>query len=479
MTQTVFSERKTAVRDWAEGIASRRDAWIARNAFYYADDRRFMRFLVPEGLSVLEIGCGTGELLARLKPKRGVGIDFSPAMIERARAAYPDLTFHVGDAEDVESLKQLGGPFDVIVLSDTVGLLDDCQKLLSQLHALCTRETRLVIAYYSHLWEPALWLAQRLGRKMPQPRQNWLSPRDIDNLLNLADFEPIKREWRQFLPRRAFGLGRPINRYVAPLPGLRRLSLRHYVVARPLRDVALGRPSVSVIIPCRNERGNIEPAVLRTPDLGSFTEIVFVEGHSRDGTRAEIERVIAAYPERRIRLLVQDGIGKGDAMRKGMAAAKGDVLMILDADLTVAPEALTHFYEALVAGKGNLVMGTRLVYPMERQAMRVFNYLGNRGFSLVFSWLLNQRFTDTLCGTKVLTRAHYDGLVAGRSYFGDFDPFGDFDLIFGASKLNLKIVEVPIRYAARRYGATQIDRFRHGWQLLKMVAFAYRKLKGF
>jgi glycosyltransferase involved in cell wall biosynthesis len=240
----------------------------------------------------------------------------------------------------------------------------------------------------------------------------------------------------------------------------------------------VNEPSVTVVIPCRNERGNIESAVRRTPRMGRETDIVFVDGSSTDGTPAEIERVIAAHPEWRITLLHQgSGTGKGDAVRKGFAAATGDVLMILDADLTVPPEDLPKFYRALASGKGEFINGTRLVYPMERQAMRTLNLLGNKFFSLAFTWLLEQRFRDTLCGTKVLFRRDYEKIAANRAYFGDFDPFGDFDLIFGASKLNLRIVEVPVRYRERTYGVTNIRRFSHGWLLLRMCVLAFYKLK--
>jgi len=237
--------------------------------------------------------------------------------------------------------------------------------------------------------------------------------------------------------------------------------------------------SCTVVIPARNERGNIKAAIERMPRFCDDLEILFVEGHSKDGTRDEIRRVIAAYPDRDIKLAVQDGVGKGDAVHKGFAEAKGELLMILDADLTVPPEALPKFYQVLISGKGEFINGTRLVYPMEQGAMRRLNLFGNLFFSTVFSWLLNQRFTDTLCGTKVLTKAHYQRIAANRSYFGDFDPFGDFDLLFGAAKLNLKLIEVPIRYGERSYGTTQIARFRHGLMLLRMVLFAFRKLKAF
>jgi len=312
---------------------------------------------------------------------------------------------------------------------------------------------------------------------MPLVEMNWLSTEDTIGFLQLADFEPVKREWRQLVPRSIFGLGSLINRFIGTLPLIRRLSLRNYLVARPMRGVGLDEPSTTVLIPCRNEKGNIENAVKRLPDFCEDLEIMYVEGNSKDGTLDEINRVIEAYPDKDIKVLVQDGKGKGDAVRKGFDHARGDILMILDADLTVPPEDLPKFYKAIVSGKGEYINGTRLVYPMDGQAMRFLNFWANRTFSVLFTWLLNQRFTDTLCGTKVLTKKNYEKIVANRSYFGEFDPFGDFDLIFGATKLNLKVVEVPIRYAAREYGETQISRFRHGWLLLKMVLFAYKKLK--
>jgi SAM-dependent methyltransferase len=474
-----LSPRKRAILARAERQARERADWIARNAYYYEEDRRYLGFLVPPGLAVLELGCGIGDSLAALRPSKGVGVDFSPATIEVAKARHPFFEFHEGDVEDTATLDRLSGPFDVILLSDTIGELEDCQTTLRQLHKLCSPDTRIIISYYSAMWEPILELAEWAGHKMPQEPQNWLSTEDISALVELADFEVVKREWRQLIPKRLFGLGRFVNRYVAPLPLIRRLALRNYVVARP-RPKGDPRPlSATVLIPCKNERGNIEPAIQRLPRFCDELEILFVEGGSSDGTRAEIERVIDAYPEYRIRVLTQEGKGKGDAVRKGFEEAGGDVLIILDADLTVAPEWIPRFYEAIRSGRGEFVNGSRLVYPMEDQAMRFLNLVANRAFSWLFSWLLNQRFTDTLCGTKGLSKHHYRQIAANRDYFGDFDPFGDFDLIFGAAKLNLKVVEVPVRYASRRYGETQISRFRHGWLLLRMVIFAFRKLKAF
>lgn len=473
-TTQISTER---LRETYDALAPSRVEWLQKNAFYYEDDHRYMRFLVPEGGRVLELGCGTGHLLASLQPSVGVGVDVSPAMVQEARRHYPELTFHVGDMEDPDFLKQLDGPFDAIILSDAIGHMRDCQRAFEQLHPLCTPDTRIIVAYFSQLWRPVLKLAEASGAKMPVPRQNWLSLEDIEALFELADFEPIKHEWRLLLPKRLGGLGPVVNRYLGTLPGFRRLSLRHYVVARPARSLNRGELSATVVIPCRNEAGNIEPAVQRIPEFSSDLEILFVEGHSRDDTVERIQQVIADYPHRKIRFTQQEGRGKGDAVRKGFRDATGDVLMILDADLTVPPEELPKFYDVIATGKGDYVQGTRLVYPMSDNAMRPLNLAGNHTFARIFSWLLNQRITDTLCGTKVLLKRHYERLAANRDYFGDFDPFGDFDLIFGAARLNLKIIELPVRYADRTYGTTQISRFRDGWLLLRMVAFAFRKLK--
>lgn len=472
-----LSPRKQAIRERNDRLAPERAHWRAKNSYFHADNIRYMRFLVAPGLEVLELGCGTGDLLAALEPTRGVGLDLSSGMVQAARQKYPDLIFHEGDLEDSEVLAEISGTFDVIILSETVGDLEDVEAAFTGLHHLCRPDTRLIVSYHSSLWKPLLHLAVAIGQKMPVEPDNWLSIADIENLLTLADFEIIKHERRQLVPKWLFGIGPLINRFVATLPIIRHACLYNYIVVRPLRGFVHNELSTSIIIPARNERGNIEPAITRTPKFCKDMEFIFIEGHSSDGTLEEIRRVKNVYPEHDIKIEVQDGIGKGDAMRKGFDIARGDVLMILDADLTMPPEQLPKYYEALVSNKGEFINGTRLVYPMQRDAMQLLNYAANHTFSLLFSWLLNQRFTDTLCGTKVLRRSDYLRIAANRAYFGNFDPFGDFDLIFGAARLNLKTVEVPIRYASRAYGETQISRFRHGWLLLRMVLFAYRKMK--
>lgn len=451
------------------------ESWSRKNRYYHESLERILRFHIPPGASVLEIGCGTGDLLAALAPAKGVGVDLSSATVAIARSKHPSLSFVTGDAENLP----VRGTFDYVLLSDSVGYLADVQRAFEEIRRLCHPRTRLILTYYNYLWEPVLRAGEKLGAKRPVPEQNWLTLEDFQNLLSLAGFQTIQRDFKVLLPVRVPLLSPFVNRVLANLPLLRKLALVLFLVARPAPTAVPEESlSCSVIIPARNEKGNIAAAVARTPRMGRHTELVFVEGHSSDRTAEEIERVIAANPDRDIQFVRQGtGVGKGDAVRRGFAAAKGDVLMILDADLTMPPEELPKFLRALASGRGEFINGSRLVYPMEKQAMRFLNTLGNKFFSLAFTWLLDQRFKDTLCGTKVLYRRDYERIAAGRSYFGDFDPFGDFDLIFGAAKLDLKIVEVPIRYRERTYGMTQISRFRHGWLLLRMCLFALRRIK--
>lgn len=427
--------------------------------------------LIPEDASVLEIGCGSGELLRLLKARRRVGIDLSEKQVALARQAAPDCEFQVQSAEAVE----LPERFDVIVISDTLNFAADVQQVLENLHTVSHPGTRLILNYPSALWKPVFALARWVGLKSEEPESNWLATTDVVGLLTLSDWAPLTIQPRILVPFRALGLGSLVNRWLGPL--LTWFNLTVFCVARPVRQLQTAPLTVSVVIPARNEAGNIEAAVLRTPDMGAGTELIFVEGHSKDNTWDEIERVAKAYPHRRIKTLRQPGRGKGDAVRAGFAAAEGDLFIILDADLTVPPEEMPKFYDAVVSGRTEFANGSRLVYPMEKAAMRFLNMCANKAFGILFTWILGQPLKDTLCGTKVLRRADYERIVSNRAFFGDFDPFGDFDLLFGAAHLNLKIVDVPVRYRDRTYGSTNIQRWRHGWLLLRMVMFAARKLK--
>lgn len=467
---------KRIMKTYFDEISPWHDKWRKKNIYYHRELEGLLNFLVPKDASVLDIGCATGDLLAVINPLRGKGIDISFKTIATAKQKYPNFEFQVMDAESIN----LGEKYDYIILSNLVGFLSDIQQSFHEVYKVAHPESRIIITHYNHLWEPILRLAEALRLKMPNPPQNWLAPADIENLLYLENFEIIKRKESLLMPKYIPLISWFCNRYLAKLPLLKNLCLIDCIVAKPRVNRYTtddNSPSVSIIVPARNERGNIESIVKRVPNIGSHTEIIFVEGHSRDNTLEEIGRIKKKYTSRDIKILTQDNNGKGDAVRKGFDHAHGDILMILDADLSVRPEDLSKFYEAITRGVGEFINGSRMIYPLEKQSMRLLNIVGNKFFSSMFSWLLEQRIKDTLCGTKVLWKTDYEKIKKGRNFFGEFDPFGDFDLLFGAAKLNLKIIDLPIRYQPRMYGKTNISRFSHGLLLMKMCLFAIRKIK--
>jgi hypothetical protein len=368
---------------------------------------------------------------------------------------------------------------DFVLLNGNLHFERDIQAYLGALRERFDARTRLIVVYYSALWRPLLTFATRLGLRKKTPEVNWLAPSDVINFMRLADFEVVRLEPKVLLPIYVPLLSNFVNRYLAPLPVLRALCLVNVLVARPSPQRVAGvQPSVSVVVPARNEAGNIEDIVRRFPRMGPDDELIFIEGGSRDDTWQRIQQAHATHTGApRILIGQQDGKGKGDAVRKGFGMATKEILMILDADLTVPPEDLPKFYRAIVDGKGEFINGSRLVYPMEKRAMRFLNMIANKFFAVAFSFVLGQRFKDTLCGTKVITRENYLRLARNRSYFGEFDPFGDFDLIFGAARMGLRIVEVPIVYRERTYGETNISRWSHGALLIAMLGFAARRLK--
>lgn len=466
--------QQARVRHW-DSVAQRMDNWHGLSDYYHQRLAEIYRFVVSPGQSVLELGCAQGDLLAAVRPSFGVGVDFSSAMLQRASRRYPHLHFMLADVHIFGLCKT----FDVIILSDLINDVWDVQTIFEGLAPLCAPHTRIIINTYSRLWELLLFVAELAGLAKPTLYKNWLTVEDTSNLLELTNFELI-RTWQEILwPLDTPLLSSLANQYLVKLFPFNYLALTNFVVARPYCRSLIPKtePLVSVIVPARNETGTITQIFERVPDMGCGTELVFVEGHSKDDTFAVIKQTMAKYPERRCKLLRQHGVGKGDAVRLGFDQASGEMLMILDADLTVPPEDLPRFYNALYSNKGEFINGVRLVYPMEDQAMQFLNLLGNKFFSLAFSWLLGQPIKDTLCGTKVLWKTSYRLIAANRSHFGDFDPFGDFDLLFGAARLNHKIVDLPIRYRERTYGTTNIQRWKHGWLLIKMVVFASRRIK--
>jgi SAM-dependent methyltransferase len=463
------------LRQHFDSIAPLREKFKTRARYYYWNLEKLFRFIIPKGKRVMEVGCGTGELLAATEPSEGVGVDISPEMLSIASKKFPSLKFVEADAHEL----QVDGKFDYVIMSDLVGNLDDVQLCFQQLHKVTHPRSRVIVTHYNKLWYPVVALAEWLGIKSSAGIQNWLSISDLDGIMDLAGFETVTSGRRFLCPYNIPLVGWFCNRILANLPLFNRLCLVQYVVARPIpaRTQQAANYTVSVIVPTLNEAGNMEGAVTRTPAMGSHLEMIFIDGHSTDGTVEKIHELMKRFPERDIKFAFQDGKGKADAVFKGFDMATGDILMILDSDLTVPPEDLPKFCDALASGAGEFINGCRLIYPMEDEAMRTLNYFANHTFGLIFTWLLGQRIKDTLCGTKVLLRQDYLQIKAGRTFFGDFDPFGDFDLLFGAAKLNLKIVDLPVRYRNRTYGDIKIARFRHGLLLLKMCMFAARKIK--
>jgi hypothetical protein len=455
------------------------ERWRKQNLSYHQDLEQLCQFFVQPNSEVLEVGSGLGYLLDSVNPKSGLGIDLNNSVVEVAKQKFPHLEFWVKEAESFECDRS----FDYILLANTISYFENIQKALINLKETCKPSTKILLIFHNPGWEFILKLAILINQRMPVENLNWLSYEDIENLLTLAGFEVISHGKRMLFPRHFPLLFWLFNKILAPLPLINNLCLTEYIIARIQPNPSEGQENInnltcSVIIPARNEAGNIESCITRMPQLGKHTEIIFVEGHSSDNTWEEIQRVQAKYGDRwDIKICQQTGKGKGDAVRQGFAMATGDVLIILDSDLTVRPEELVHFFQAVASYRCEFANGCRLIYPVSSQAMPWLNRMANRFFAWVLSYLLDTKIKDSLCGTKAISRKNYLRIATNRSYFGEFDPFGDFDLLFGAAKLGLKIKDIPVRYVPRTYGKSNIQHFKEGIVLLKMCLYAAKKIK--
>lgn len=485
--------RKQQVAWHFSAIAEQRMQWFRRNWSYHEQIYETCRLYLNPDARVLELGCGAGQLIGALKPQYALGIDIAENMIAQASRHYPQYDWLCADVESLPDHEALKTPFDLIIIEDLLGYLDDIQQFLSDIRPLMHPNTRLVISTWNWLWEPILLAGETLRLKSPDIdfRQNWISASALDHFLKLTSYETLKIEPGLLLPYHLPGIS-PLVNSLSHAPLMQRLTLLSMLVARPIEQPAEQHTSVSVIIPTRNERDNIARIVESVPQMGTHTELLFVDGSSTDGTVEAIHEQIALNPGRDIKFMPQvpphdpDSdtppnlmlkLGKGDAVRKGFAAASGEILMIYDSDVSVAPEDLLKFYHVLATGQADFANGTRFVYKQESGAMRGLNRLGNITFSYMFSWLLGQHVTDTLCGTKVLFKKDYKAIAANRSYFGDFDPFGDFDLLFGAAWLGHRILDVPVHYLARTYGESKVRVGKHGILLLRMSWIAFWQFK--
>lgn len=447
------------------------DYWFQRHYYYHQQVVSFYQSIVPSTSSVLHIQCKNGYILEGLNVAKAIGVESDKVSLSIARKRYPQYQFYTA-INEVPLQK-----FDYIVLSFATMETEDIHHLLMAIQKFCHQDTRIIIESYRLLWAPILWITQKLGLRRPTRLKNWVSTRDLQGFISLAGLQTITTGNYMLMPIRIPIISWFLNTFIAHLPIVNRLCLHQWVLVRPQHRVPKEAPLVSVIIPCRNEKGNVEAAITRTPLLGKHTEFIFVEGHSGDGTFEEIERIKNVYAQMDISCYKQEGKGKGDAVRKGFSHARGDILIILDGDLTVPPEEMQKFYDTLINGYAEFVNGSRLVYGMESQAMGFLAWLANHGFGWIISWIIGQPITDTLCGTKVMWKKDYELIAANRNAMGLWDPFGDFDLLFGAAKINLKIVDVPIHYKRRTYGTTNIFRSKEVWFLIWMCMRAWRLLR--
>lgn len=443
------------------------------NYYYHKNLQNFTAQLIPASASLLEIGSNGGEFLASIANKNKTGIVQSDDYLNIAKKRFPKIDFL-----NIKNINKLNGKkFDYVLINHIFSEITDIQEFIKILKKYTKEDSRIIVLYFNYLWKPLLTIGENLGLKRPQNYEpNWTSKADIDNFFSLESFDKVKSGRKFLIPYNIPLVANFVNKYISPFPIINSLSFINYSIYRPLKKEK--NYSVSIIIPARNESGHLKGILKKIPKFGIKQEVIFVEGHSKDDTYEVIKKEINKYkgsiaPS----LYKQKQKGKGDAVRLGFSKAKNEILMILDGDLTVGPEELPKFYHSISKGQADFIMGSRLIYPMEKEAMRTLNILGNKFFSVAFTFLLDQKIKDTLCGTKVLFKKDYEKIIENRKYFGNFDPFGDYDLIFGAAKINLQILEIPIRYKQRKYGKTNISRFTHGWLLLKMVLFAAKKLK--
>ncbi len=464
--------QREEIRKKNDSITSKRIQWIESNSYYYKHLLKSLKYIVDEHSKVLHIRCSIGYVLNELNPSVGVGIDDTPNQIEEAKKRYPNQKFICSSPENFKSDEK----FDYVIISSVEDIVD-IKATLDNLKHCCTPDTRIIILHYNYLWNPLVKLAEKTGLKIPQNYHNWITVNDLRNFLTNTGFEEVINKGFILSPFNIPLLSYLLNRFFARLPFFRLFTMMRLTVARMQEEVHK-EYSVSVIVPCRNEAGNIEDAVNRIPKLGTHTEIIFGDDKSTDGTADKVREMIAKHPDKDIKLIPGPGISKSENVWSCFDNATCDILMILDADLTVIPEELPYFYEAIAKRRGEFINGSRMVYPMHDEAMKLFNIIGNKFFSLAFTYILDTPIKDTLCGTKVMFRKDFEKIKKLRGTGGINDRWGDYELIFGAAKQHLKILDLPVHYYERVYGETKMTgRVKNGLIMLKMCRAALMKIK--
>lgn len=458
------------IKEHFNRIAGEYDHWKRKNWYYYAKIKEFYKKRIPEGRRVLELGCGTAEILNAVSAGYGVGVDISDEMIKIAKNKFPGLNFVRAGAEELAGLDE---KFEYVILSDLIDHARDIWKVFLNLDNLTQKGSTVVITTINPLWDPLFAVFEKLKLKMPEGPHNFLFKADIINLMKLFGYKVREDGFFLLFPLYIPFISDFINRYGPRIPLIRNLCLVQYIVARKIRGAMPDKGlSCSVVVPCYNEAQNLEECLRRIPQMGKFTEVIIVDDGSTDNTALLAREIIRQQSHMKLITYPQNR-GKAYALRQAFNAASGDILIILDADMSVIPEDLEKFFWALNRSDDIVfVNGTRMVYPMQKEAMRALNLLGNKIFSLIFSWLLGQRITDTLCGTKaVLRRAYHD------TDFTRHDPWGDFDLLINIAGKGYRMAEMPVRYKRRLKGQSKMRVLRHGFKLLLRCFIGFRELK--
>lgn len=460
----------TAIKDIMERfskILDKYNYYKKKNRYYYSQLKDLHRLYIPKKSKVLEIGCGTGDILKFVEPKNGLGIDVSPEMINTAKERYKDISFRVGDIEKLE----IDEKFDYIIMANVIDHLTDVYTALMELKKVSHQDTKIIISSINPLWSIPLHIAEKLDMKTPEGAHNWVGVKNLSEILEICELQVIEQGWRFLMPIKIPKVSNLINSLFFKIPMIRSFGIIQFFVVKPAaiqNEVKI--MSCSVIVPCYNEEENIKECIERIPEMGIGTEVIVVDDGSTDDTSSVVKKIM--LEKKNVRLIsYQKNRGKGYATREGLNASKGEILMILDADMAVPPEDLPKFYELIASGKAEFVNGTRMVYPMEGEAMRDLHIFGNKIFSHIFSYLLGKYVSDTLCGTKVFFRKDYQFMKMKE------DAWPDFDLLFGASKLGLNIKEMPVRYREREAGSSKMKTFTHGFLLLKMCLVGFIELK--
>jgi ubiquinone/menaquinone biosynthesis C-methylase UbiE len=457
---------KQAVQEHFDKISKEYDYWKKKNYYYYDTIKEFVRRIIPPGNKVLEVGCGTGDILAHVKPGTGVGVDISPEMVSIAAKKHPEYRFVAGAIEDLD----LGEKFDYIIVVDVMDHVQDVHDVFKALFKLCHPATKIILTTINPWWDPVLDLAEKVGAKMPEGPHNFIEKRNLETMAEAADLKISYSGYLLLFPKYIPVFSYLVNSIGTRLWPLYKMSFVQYMIIQPgpenHNDLGLG---CSVVIPCHNEEDNVQEAIKRVPQMGVYTEIIVVNDGSTDRTAEKVRELLPQYPNLKL-IDYSPNKGKGHGVWSAFEAASQDVVMILDADMTTPPEELPRFFEPLNKGMCGFVNGTRMVYPMEGQAMRTLNLFGNKIFGLIMTFLIGQRISDNLCGTKALLKK--DALTFQRG----LDRWGDFDLLFGAAYRGLKILEVPVHYKERKAGVSKMQTLRHGLHLLTAVYKGFRNL---